>query len=163
MKLAMLIASALLGGATLVFSPMEAAMPTTTTSQTTRDHLKAAMQGEAFASAKYLLYAERARMNGNTAVADLFDRIGRQERAEHFAEEAALFQLAGDDAANLMDAITGESYEVDTMYREFAEQAHAAGDDAAGFRFEEIRRDEMKHRDAFKAALEQLYAGQAHH
>ncbi len=163
MKLSILLAGALLGAATLAVGPMQASTPGQTFSQTTRDHLKAAMQGEAFASAKYLLYAERARMNGNTAVADLFERIGKEERVEHFAEEAALLQLAGDDAANLTDAIKGESYEVDTMYREFAEQAHAAGDTAAGFRFEEIRRDEMKHRDAFKAALEQLYVAQSHH
>ena len=47
---------------------------------------------------------------------------------------------------------------MDTMYRQFAEQAYAAGDDAAGALFEEIRRDEMRHRDAFTAALEKLKA-----
>jgi rubrerythrin len=45
---------------------------------------------------------------------------------------------------------------VETMYREFAEQAAAAGDKAAADRFEEIRHDEMKHRDAFRAALAQV-------
>jgi rubrerythrin len=59
----------------------------------------------------------------------------------------------GSDADNLKDAMNGESYEVETMYREFAEKAAAAGDKAVAERFEEIRRDEMKHRDAFKAAL----------
>ncbi len=56
----------------------------------------------------------------------------------------------GSDADNLKDAIKGESYEVDTMYRKFAEQAKTAGDKAAADRFEEIRRDEMSHRDAFR-------------
>ena len=39
------------------------------------------------------------------------------------------------------------------MYRTFADEAVAAGDKSAGERFEEIRKDEMKHRDAFKTAL----------
>jgi rubrerythrin len=53
----------------------------------------------------------------------------------------------------LREAIQVECYEVDTMYREFAQQAAAAGDKAAADRFEEIRHDEMAHRNAFKAAL----------
>lgn len=163
MKFILFVIGAMLGVASASFVPTHAATQTKPLSPVTRDHLKTAMQGEAFASAKYLLYADHARQHGNAALADLFEQTGKMERLEHFAEEADLAQLAGNDAANLADAIEGESYEVDTMYREFAEQAHAAGDDAAGFRFEEIRRDEMRHRDAFKAALEQLYAGAAHH
>lgn len=163
MKFTMLVLGVLLGGATVAFVPAHASAPSTSISPATREHLQTAMKGEAFASAKYLLYAERARQHGNAAIADLFEQTGRQERVEHFGQEADLAQLCADDAANLEDAIAGESYEVDTMYREFAEQAHSVNDDAVGFRFEEIRRDEMRHRDAFKAALEQLYAGQAHH
>lgn len=51
---------------------------------------------------------------------------------------------------------TGESYKVETIYRDFAEQAVDVGDKAASDRFAEIRRDEMKHRDAFKAARARL-------
>lgn len=124
----------------------------------TRDHLKTAMQGEAFAAAKYQLFADRARKNGNIELADLFERTAKVERFEHLAEEAELAQLVGDDAANLEDAIAGESYEINTMYREFAEQARAAGDTAAASLFEEVRRDEMRHRDAFTAQLEKLHS-----
>lgn len=42
------------------------------------------------------------------------------------------------------------------MYLDFARQADAAGDKAAADRFEEIRDDEMGHRDAFQAALKTL-------
>jgi len=38
----------------------------------------------------------------------------------------------------------------------FAEQAGAVGDKAAADRFEEIRHDEMKHRDRFNEALAKL-------
>jgi rubrerythrin len=155
MKLTILTA-AVLAVAAVAFVSTPVSTQSKPLSQTTREHLNTAMRGEAFASAKYLLYAEHARTHRNTEIADLFERTGNVERLEHFKEEADLAQLVGDDAANLRDAIAGESYEIDTMYREFAEQAYAAGDNAAGAQFEEIRRDEMRHRDAFKAALEKL-------
>ncbi len=122
-------------------------------SKQTLDDLSTAMHGEAMAYAKYMLYAQHARSNGKKHLAALFERVARTERFQHFAEEADLAGLVGSDADNLRDAIHGESYEVDTMYREFAEQAAAAGDKAAADRFEEIRHDEMGHRDAFKGAL----------
>ena len=42
------------------------------------------------------------------------------------------------------------------MYLEFAQTAKVAGDTSAADRFEEIRHDEMSHRDAFKIALAKL-------
>ena len=52
----------------------------------TMDNLSTAMQGEAFAYAKYLLYAEHARKSGNKELADLFEKTANTERFEHFAE-----------------------------------------------------------------------------
>jgi rubrerythrin len=42
------------------------------------------------------------------------------------------------------------------MYLEFTEKAKVAGDATAAARFEEIRHDEIGHRDAFKIALAKL-------
>jgi rubrerythrin len=122
----------------------------------TMENLSKAMHGEAFAYAKYLLFAAHAKKNGNTELADLFEKTAAVERMEHLSEEAELAGVVGSDAENLKDSINGESYETETMYREFAQEARAAGDRAAADRFEEIRRDEAKHRDAFKAALDKL-------
>ncbi len=141
--------------ATLFFVIGSALARNATPSKGTADNLSTAMHGEAFAYAKYMLYAEHARKSGNKALADLFEASAKTERFEHFAEEARLAGLVGSDEANLKDAMQGESYEVDTMYREFAEKAQAAGDKTVAERFQEIRKDEMKHRDAFKAALAQ--------
>jgi rubrerythrin len=47
------------------------------------------------------------------------------------------------------------------MYRDFAQQTRDAGDKAAANSFDEIRHDEMKHRDAFKEALAKLAETQA--
>ncbi len=122
----------------------------------TRENLLTALHGEAFAYAKYMLFAEHARQAGQLELARLFEETARTELSEHFAEEAELAGIVGDDVNNLRDAIGGESYEIETMYREFAEQARVAGDTAAADRFEEVRRDEVKHRAAFKAALERI-------
>ena len=122
----------------------------------TQENLAKAMHGEAFAYAKYSLYASQARRNGNSELAQLFEDAANTERFEHFGEEAQVAHLVKSDADNLKDAIEGESYEVDTMYREFAKEAAASGDNVAADRFEEIRHDEAKHRDAFQAALAKL-------
>ena len=122
----------------------------------TRENLLAAMRGEAFAHAKYTLYAEQARRNGREALAELFEKTAEIELQEHFKEEAELVGLLGSDEDNLREAITGESYEVETMYREFAEQATSTGETAAAERFVEVRSDELKHREAFEAALAKL-------
>ena len=124
--------------------------------QKTLYDLSTAMHGEAFAYVKYLLYAEHARKNGKKELADLFEKTANTERFEHFAEEAELAGLVGSDADNLKDAIQGESYEIDSMYLEFAQKAGVAGDTVAAARFEEIRHDELGHRDAFKVALTKL-------
>ena len=125
----------------------------------TKTNLLTALHGEAFAYAKYMLFAEHARQQGQTELARLFTETAHTELFEHFAEEAKLAALIGSDIENLRDAIDGESYEVATMYRQFADQARAAGDVAAAERFAEVLHDEMGHRDAFKAALNLLEAG----
>ena len=124
-------------------------------SQTSKN-LLTAMHGEAFAFAKYSLFAEQARKGGNVKLAELFEQTARVERLEHFSEEAQLAGIVGTDAENLRDALAGENAEIETMYREFAEQADVAGDSVAAERFREIRGDEMGHRDAFRSSLQEL-------
>jgi len=118
-------------------------------SERSRKNLLDAMHGEAFAYAKYKLFAKQARKNGQTELADLFDRI---------IEEAELLGLVGNDERDVEDAIAGESFEIDTLYKDFAEQAKADGDQAVAHRFEEIRRDETFHQLAFHEALLKLQA-----
>jgi rubrerythrin len=128
---------------------------------TTQENLRTALRGEAFAGAKYLLFAAQARLNGRPDLAALFERTAAVEHREHFSEEAALTGLVGSDAANLRDAIAGEAYEVDVMYMRFADAAAAVGDAAAAARFAEIRRDEQGHLAAFQESLRRLEEGAA--
>lgn len=122
----------------------------------TLENLSTSMHGEAFAYAKYLLFAEQARTSGNTELADLFEKTAKQEHFEHLREQAKLAGVVQSDAENLKGAIKGENYETVTMYPDFAKQARAAGDTAAANLFEEISKDEAGHRDAFRAALNKL-------
>ncbi len=122
----------------------------------TKENLSTAMHGEAFAYAKYMMFAEHARKSGNTELADLFEKTAKVEHMEHLQEEAELAGIVGSDVDNLKDSIKGENYETTTMYPKFAEEAKAAGDKAVAERFAEIGRDEAKHRDEFKAALAKL-------
>jgi rubrerythrin len=121
-------------------------------------NLSTAMHGESLAYTKYLLFADHARKDGNLKLATLLEQTAKTERFEHFATEAKLAGMVGSDIDNLKGAIKGEDYETTTMYREFSEQAEKAGDHAVAVQFEEIRQDEMKHRDAFSAALSKLEA-----
>ena len=118
-----------------------------------RQNLMNAMRGEAFAFAKYRLFARQARNNGDYQLADLFDKTADQEYLEHFMEQADLLQLVGTDEQDVTNALTGESFEVDSLYKRFAEEAREDGDEQVADRFEEIRRDEAFHQLAFHEAL----------
>jgi rubrerythrin len=122
----------------------------------TLTNLGNAMHGESFAYAKYMLYARHARETGHPDVARLFERTAKVELTQHFREEANLAGLAGATAANLGNAVSGESYEAQTMYPQFAREAQAAGDRSASELFTEIAGDEAKHSRAFTKALNRL-------
>lgn len=122
----------------------------------TRDNLLAALHGEAFAYARYRLFAQAARESGDDRLAAMFEGIAEVELHEHFAELAELVGLSGSDAENLTAALTDENLEVEAMYPLFAKQAEAAGQDAVARRFAEIADDEREHAKALETALERL-------
>jgi rubrerythrin len=124
----------------------------------THERLMTAMRGEAFAYAKYRHFANAARARGHEELAVLFERTAETELWEHFAEEAELAGFIGSDVENLRAAVSGEAYEVDTMYQQFAADARQDGDTAVAERFTEVREDERRHREAFAAALTRLEA-----
>jgi len=78
------------------------------------------MPCEAFATLKYMTYADAARTHGNTQLAGLFERTAAVEHREHFAE---LARLVGTNSDKLKDATQGEAYEKTSMYPQMARQA----------------------------------------
>lgn len=121
--------------------------------------LATGMKGEAYAYAAYRLFAAEADRQGLPAVGKLFRSTAHTELNEHLREAAALAGTVGLNTANLNQAISGETYEHQVMYRRFADQAREDGDLEAAELFSEIAADEGRHRDAFRAALTALSTG----
>ncbi|MFB9236542.1 ferritin family protein [Plantactinospora siamensis] len=119
----------------------------------TLDNLLAATRGESFAAARYGLYAEHARSDGQRRLGRLFDNTASQELGEHFAQTAQLAGLVATTEDNLRGAIDGEQYEATTMYPTFSRRAAAAGDEASADMFAEIAHDEAGHAHRFTDAL----------
>ncbi|ALO98653.1 Rubrerythrin [Streptomyces hygroscopicus subsp. limoneus] len=117
------------------------------------------MKGEAYAYAAYGLFAAEADRQDHRAVGKLLRSTAQTELTEHLREAATLAGTVGSNAANLRQAISGETYEHQIMYRRFAEQARADGDLQAAKLFSEITADEGRHRDAFRTALTVVTTG----
>ena len=64
---------------------LASAQKESTISARTQENLSIAMHGEAFAYAKYLLYAEQAQKHGHPELARLFEDTAKVERLQHFA------------------------------------------------------------------------------
>jgi rubrerythrin len=122
----------------------------------TEQALLSALQGEAFAHARYLLFAVAARDGGDERLAALFEGIANVELHEHFAELASLAGLVGTDADNIVTALQSENEEVKATYHDFARRAREVGDVAVALRFEEIAEDEQAHAQALESELEAL-------
>lgn len=116
----------------------------------------AALHGEAFAYARYMLFAQAAHDEGETKLAATFEGLAAVELHEHFEELAKLAGLVGSSAENVAVAIGDENAEVEETYPRFAETARAAGEEAAAARFDEIRGDELEHLRTLETILEEL-------
>jgi rubrerythrin len=122
----------------------------------THENLLAALHGEAFAHARYLVFAAAARKRGSDRLASMFEGIAAVELQEHFAELAELAELVGADEDNIRTAIQDENLEVEWTYPKFADQARAAGEVAVANRFAEMAEDEREHEKSLELALERL-------
>lgn len=83
----------------------------------TVEHLMAAFAGESQANRKYLAYAKEADKEGKPQVAKLF-RAAAEAETIHAHAHLRNAKKIGDTAANLQDAIAGETYEFTKMYPE---------------------------------------------
>jgi rubrerythrin len=136
--------------------PMDFEREETRMNAETYENVMVALHGEAYAHARYLLYAEAARKRGDDRLASLFEGIAAVELHEHFAELAELVDLVSTDEDNLRRAIQDENAEVQSMYPGFAGQARLVGEAAVAARFEEMAEDEREHEKTLEAALERL-------
>lgn len=121
----------------------------------TEENLAAAFAGESQARNKYTYFAKVARKQGYHYIADIFEETAMNEM-QHAKDEFKLLGLLGDTAANLQEAVDGESYETTEMYPTFAKEAEDEGNKAAAQLFRAIAKVEAHHRDRYKELLEMV-------
>jgi len=92
----------------------------------TQENLKEAFAGESQAFQKYTSFAEAADKEGMPNIARLFRTTAQAERLHAAGHFKALDGVA-DTAANLKEAISGETFEFEKMYPPMLEQAEAEG------------------------------------
>ena len=137
----------------------------------TISNIKSAIIGETTASEKYAAYSKKAKEEGFTQIALLFEAASKSESIHANNHRAVLEQLGVkmDDfkrdykvkstKENLEDAYKGESYEVSTMYPGFLKIAQKEKVNLALISFNYAFQTEKKHQALYKNAIDQLNAG----
>ena len=124
----------------------------------TSDNLKDAFAGESQANRKYLAYAKKADQDSLPGVAKLFRAAAHAETVHAHAHLRALGGIH-DTAANLEDAVGGETFEFTKMYPPYVEAARQEGHAAAERSFVNAMTVEKTHADLYAAALASVKAG----
>ena len=139
------------------------------TENLTMVNLMKAFAGESQARNKYEYYAKVAQKEGFRDIAEHFQRAANNEKTHAKLELALKNRMAsgtdndfGDTAANLRDAIAGESYENLTMYPDFAAVAKEEGEKEAANLFTMIGKIEVEHENMYRMLLERLESGNEH-
>jgi len=134
-------------------------------------NIKSAIIGETTASEKYAAYSTKAKEEGYSKIALLFEAASKSESIHANNHRAVLEQLGVkmDDfktdykvkttKENLEDAYKGESYEVSTMYPDFLKIAQKEKVNLAMISFNYAFQTEKKHQALYKNAIDQLKAG----
>ena len=119
----------------------------------TLENLMAAFAGESQANRKYLAYAQAADKEGLSGVAKVF-RAAAAAETIHAHTHLKNAGKIGDTAANLQDAIGGETYEFTKMYPEMIKEAQAEGNTKVARYFDFANKVEEVHANLYKKAIE---------
>ena len=134
----------------------------------TAKNLEAAFGGESMANRKYLFFAEVAKQLGMKELSKLFKDTANQETEHAFAHFRLMHpELVVEDVSSLTEeqkkaiaarclelAIEGETYEYQTMYPGFAEEARADRDGQAEEEFKTQEEESREHADMFRKATQ---------
>ena len=117
----------------------------------TQENLMSAFAGESQANRKYLAYAKQADVEGLPVVAKLFRAAAEAETIHAHAHLRSAGKI-GNTAANLQDAINGETYEFTKMYPEMIKDAEAEGQTATAKYMGFVNTVEEVHANLYKKA-----------
>lgn len=138
----------------------------------TVDNLKAALQGETTASAKYAAFAAKAKEENLPQIAALFYATSKSESVHAKNHKTALGNMGykidvqpesytvGTTAENLMLSYDGEKHEVEFMYPGFVEQAKTDNASDAVKSLGWALETEKKHMELYLSAIDALKAKQ---
>lgn len=129
----------------------------------TEGNLLAAFIGESQATNKYTYYASKAKKEGYTQIAALFEETAHNEREHAKIWFKLLHAGIGETKENLQDAAAGENYEWTDMYKNFAKEAKEEGFDPIAFLFEEVAKIEKEHEERYLKLFQNLESGKVFH
>ena len=119
------------------------------------ENLQNAFAGESQANRKYTAFSRKADAEGHAQIAKLFRAAAAAETVHALSHFNALDGVSG-TADNVKAAISGEDYEVETMYPAFIKDAEDESNKRALTTFKWAYTVEKTHRDLFTSALENL-------
>ncbi len=130
----------------------------------TEANLKDAFAGESMANRRYLYFAQKADVAGDTDAAAVFRSTAEGETG-HAHGHLDFLKEVGDPATglpmgstedNLKSAIAGETHEYSDMYPGMAKTAREEGFEEIAEWFETLAKAEKSHAGRFQRALENL-------
>jgi len=124
----------------------------------TKANLEAAFAGESQAHMRYLAFADAAEKEGKANTARLFRAIAYAEQV-HATNHLRELGGISDSAANLQEAINGETFEVEEMYPAYDAVAKLQGENGATRSIHYAIEAEKIHADMYKSAKAKANAG----
>jgi len=121
----------------------------------TKADLQEAFAGESQANRRYLAFAKKADEEGYAQVARMF-RAAAEAETVHAHNHLRAMKGIGDTAANLREAVDGETHEFKNMYPGMIEDAKAEGEKEALRSFEWANTVEKTHAELYQKLLDAL-------
>lgn len=121
----------------------------------TQNDLAAAFAGESQANRKYTAFAQKAEDEGYPQIAKLFRAAAHAETVHALSHFRAMGGVSS-TTDNLKAAISGENYEVVSMYPGMIEDATAEGEKQALRSFRYAWEVEKVHEELYRKALETM-------
>lgn len=114
-------------------------------------NILAAFSGESQARNRYTFFAQQAHNEGNTEMAEMFEKMAKNEMV-HARLWFKLLGTMGDTSQNLQTAAAGENSEWQSMYPGFAKTAREEGFEQLAHAFEQVAGIERDHEATFLKA-----------
>ncbi len=124
----------------------------------TEQNLMTAFAGEAKACLRYLWYQAKAQEEGYREIGEVFAQTSRNER-EHAEVWFKYLGEGSDTETNLQAAVSGEHYEWETMYSEFAKTAEEEGFKQIANAFRLVGQIEKMHENRYQKLKTELQSG----